>query len=105
MSGRTLLSRQLDRRAFLGGAGFAAGAVVASTLVPLSVVHALPSESAVPLTAALADDPSWIGHVDDACGHWPRYAHSIPYGMARTLNRAPVHIDMVSEPYDHTLMV
>ena len=95
MSGRTLLSRQLDRRAFLGGVGFTAGAVVASTLVPLSVVHAV----------AHTDDPAWIGHVDDACGHWPRYAHSIPYGTARGMGDASVHVDMASEPYDHTLMV
>jgi hypothetical protein len=98
MSGRTLLSLRLDRRAFLGGAGFAAGAVVASTLIPLSVVHALPSELSV-------GDPSWIGHVDDACGHWPRYAHSIPYGTARGMAEVSVHVDMASEPYDHTLMV
>lgn len=101
MSDRPLLSRQLDRRAFLGAAGFAAGTVVASTLVPLSVVHALPSESVVPLSAPMADDPSWFGHVDDACGHWPRYAHPIPYEMAH----ATVHVDMASEPYDHTLMI
>jgi hypothetical protein len=101
MSDRPLLSRQLDRRAFLGGVGFAAGAVVASSLVPLSVVHALPSESAVPLSAASVDDPSWFGHVDDACGHWPRYAHPIPFGTAHPT----VHVDMASEPYDHTLMI
>jgi hypothetical protein len=102
-----LLSRQLDRRAFLGGAGMAAGAVVASTLVPLSVVHALPSQG-VALTAAV-DDPSWTGHVDDACGHWPPYSHPIPYDVGRapgalTADVAP-HIDWATEPFDHTLMV
>jgi len=95
-----LLSRRLDRRAFLGGAGFAAGAAVASTLVPLSVVHALPAASTVALSP-LASDPSWFGHVDDACGHWPRYAHPIAYDVAR----ADVHVDMAVEPFDHTLMV
>jgi len=99
LSGK-LLSRRLDRRAFLGGAGFAAGAVVASTLVPLSVVHALPSASSLALTAT-ADDPSWFGHVDDACGHWPRYSHPIGYDVAR----AERHVDMATEPYDHILMV
>ena len=97
--GAKLLSRRLDRRSFLGGAGMAAGAVVASTLVPLSVVHALPSQG-VALTAAV-DDPSWTGHVDDACGHWPRYSHPIGYDVAR----AERHVDMATEPYDHILMV
>jgi hypothetical protein len=98
MSERHLLSRQLDRRAFLGGAGFAAGAVVASTLVPLSVVHALPSQASVPLTTS---DPLWNGHVDDACGHWPPYSHPIPYGVGR----APEWFASAAEPLDYTLMV
>jgi hypothetical protein len=103
-NGAKLLSRQLDRRAFLGGAGMAAGAVVAATLVPLSVVHALPSQG-VALTAA-ADDPSWTGHVDDACGHWPPYSHPIPYDVGRVSAASlTAHVDFASEPYDHTLMV
>jgi hypothetical protein len=97
---KSLFSRRLDRRAFLGGAGFAAGAVVASTLVPLSVVHALPSGSSVALSP-LPDDPSWFGHVDDACGHWPRYSHPIGYDVAR----AELRVDMAEEPFDHVLMV
>ena len=106
MNGRTLLSRQLDRRAFLGGAGFAAGAVVASTLVPLSVVHALPSEMPVALTAA-AGDSSWNGHVDDACGHWPPYSHSIPYGVGRESGAtfAAATIEMAAAPFYYILMV
>ena len=79
---KPLLSRRLDRRAFLGGAGFAAGAVVATALVPLSVVHALPARGAVALSP-MPDDPSWNGHVDDACGHWPPYAEPIPYNVVR----------------------
>jgi hypothetical protein len=109
MNGSKLLSRQLDRRSFLGGAGIAAGAVVASTLVPLSVVHALPSQGQVALTPA-GDDPSWSGHVDDACGHWPPYSYPISYdvGRAPIALAAPVaatHIDFAAEPYDHILMV
>jgi hypothetical protein len=92
---------KLDRRTFLGGAGFAAGAVVATSLVPLSVVHALPSE--VPLSVAPADDPAWTGHVDDACGHWPPYSHPIPYNLGRA---SEVHIAAAaSEPIDYILMV
>ncbi len=77
-----LLSRRLDRRAFLGGAGFAAGAVVATALVPLSIVHSVPARAQIALTPR-AGDPSWNGHVDDACGHWPPYAHPIPYNVMR----------------------
>jgi len=77
-----LLSQRLDRRAFLGGAGFAAGAVVVSALVPLSMVHAVPSQARVNLMPA-AGDPVWNGHVDDMWGHWPPYAHPIPYNVVR----------------------
>ena len=79
---RPLFSRRLDRRAFLGGAGFAAGAVVATALVPLSIVHAVPAQESLALTP-LPADPSWTGHVDDACGHWPPYSYDIPYNGVR----------------------
>lgn len=96
-----LLSRQLDRRAFLGGAGFAAGAVVASALVPLSMVHAVPSEQTLALTP-MADDPSWNGHVDDACGHWPPYSHPIPYGVGRS-DAAFAAVADAGDSYDYIL--
>ena len=101
-----LLSRQIDRRAFLGGAGFTAGAVVACSLVPLSIVHALPSDESIALTPA-SDDPAWSGHVDDACGHWPPYAHSIPYGVARASQAtfAVAGTGATVEPIDYILMV
>jgi len=89
---KPLLSRRLDRRAFLGGAGFAASAVVATALVPLSIVHAVPAEQSLALTP-LADDPSWTGHVDDAWGHWPPYAHPIPYNVVREPEAFPANID------------
>jgi hypothetical protein len=66
---------RMDRRAFLGQVGLTAGAVVATTMVPLSVVHALPS--GIPLAVSAG---AWAGHVDDAWGHWPPYAHPVPYG-------------------------
>jgi hypothetical protein len=32
--------------------------------------------------ATVAAVPAGVGHVDDMWGHWPRYAHPIPYGTA-----------------------
>jgi len=105
MSRGSLLSRQLDRRAFLGTVGFTAGAVVASTLVPLSVVHAVPAAGSPELTA-LPGDPSWDGHVDDACGHWPPYSYPIPYNVCRATDAAAVAaMDVAVDPVDQILMV
>lgn len=105
MSRGSLLSRQLDRRAFLGNVGFTAGVVVASTLVPLSVVHAVPAADAPELTA-LPGDPSWDGHVDDACGHWPPYSYPIPYNVCRAPDAAAVAAMHVAvDPVDQILMV
>ena len=66
------------RRAFLGSAGMTVAAAVALALTPGSRGAALLGATAVPppaLTGAL--DGDW--HVDDICGHMPRYAHPIPY--------------------------
>ena len=71
---------RMDRRTFLGHASLTAGAVVATSMVPLSVVHALPS--GVPLAVSAG---AWTGHVDDAWGHWPAYSHPIPYGRTETV--------------------
>jgi hypothetical protein len=93
----TVKSVLLDRRAFLSGAGLAAGAVVATSLVPLSVVHALPASlrlSAAPECAA------W--HVDDVCGHWPPYSHAIGYGHRPEV---ALSITAYAEPVDHIFMV
>ena len=70
----------------------AAGAVVATALVPLSIVHAVPAQGAVALTP-MANDPSWNGHVDDACGHWrPRSrGRREPRGHADEVFAANVH--------------
>jgi hypothetical protein len=66
------------RRAFLGGAGMTIAAAVALVLAPgaraaarLGMTPALPP--------ALAEAPQGDWHVDDICGHMPRYAHPIPY--------------------------
>jgi len=71
---------RMDRRAFLGHVSLTAGAVVATSMVPLSVVHALPT--GVPLAVSAG---AWAGHVDDAWGHWPPYSHPIPYGRTETV--------------------
>ncbi len=61
-----------SRRAFLGGAGMSVAAAVALTLAPGARAWAL---SGSPL--AVVPEGDW--HVDDICGHMPRYAHPIPY--------------------------
>jgi hypothetical protein len=103
MTVRAVLSRQLDRRAFLGGFGFAAGAVVASTLVPLSLVHAVPTDSLA--MTPMPGEPEWNGHVDDACGHWPPYSYSIPYNVGRSPDGATVAAAHVAvDPIDLILI-
>ncbi len=66
------------RRAFLGGAGMTVAAAVALTLAPGSRAfsQAAPGTQLPRALVASADD-GW--HVDDICGHMPRYAHPIPY--------------------------
>jgi hypothetical protein len=67
------------RRAFLGGVGMTVAAAVAMALVPGAGALPLPwAAPAVPAAlAALYPQGDW--HVDDICGHLPRYAHPIPY--------------------------
>jgi hypothetical protein len=60
------------------------------------VVHALPGELA--LSAA---EPSGCGSVDDAWGHWPPYAHPIPYGHAPMASGVLAYAD----PIDHLFLV
>ena len=67
-----------SRRAFLGSAGMTVAAAVALTLAP--GVRALPlpgGAAALPPALTGAAEGDW--HVDDICGHLPRYAHPIPY--------------------------
>lgn len=67
------------RRAFLGGVGMTVAAAVAMSLAPgaraLRLGWAAPAVP--PALAALYPQGDW--HVDDICGHLPRYAHPIPY--------------------------
>jgi hypothetical protein len=66
------------RRAFLGGVGMSVAAAVALTLAPGARALALSgTTSAVPQALSAVPEGDW--HVDDICGHMPRYAHPIPY--------------------------
>jgi hypothetical protein len=67
-----------SRRAFLGGAGMTVAAAVALTLAPGARAFA-PSRTIQAVPAALSGAPEGDWHVDDICGHMPRYAHPIPY--------------------------
>ena len=67
-----------SRRAFLGGAGMTVAAAVALTLAPGARAWAL-SGTPLAVPQALSGLPQGDWHVDDICGHMPRYAHPIPY--------------------------
>lgn len=84
----------IDRRSFLGSVGMMAGAVVATSLVPLSIVHAV---TQLPLSPA----PEGTWHVDDMWGHWPRYAHPIGYGHVQS---AQASLLEHAEPIDHIFL-
>jgi len=87
----------LDRRAFLGNASIAAGALIVSGFVPLPSEHT--SQTGRSAAAAASESPGAatdsMGHVDDMWGHWPRYAHPIPHACvqldtASCENAAPI---------------
>ncbi len=73
----TLNGRVLDRRAFLGTMGLAAGVVLVGSVVPVAVTRRTAAIPPGDMSAAHDGGGSW--HVDDMWGHWPRYAHPIPY--------------------------
>jgi hypothetical protein len=62
----------IDRRAFLGRAGIAAGAVAVAGFAPLA-------------SAGAAQPPGSdeFRHVDDMWGHWPPYSHPIPHACSQ----------------------
>jgi hypothetical protein len=68
-----------SRREFLGTMGMSVAAAVAMTLAPGARALPLPwaASPVPPALAALYPQGDW--HVDDICGHLPRYAHPIPY--------------------------
>jgi hypothetical protein len=66
------------RREFLGAVGMSVTAAVALRLAPDAWARSL--QWTPPLPVALAGMyPQGDWHVDDICGHLPRYAHPIPY--------------------------
>jgi hypothetical protein len=66
------------RRVFLGSAGMTVAAAVALALAPGARAAVRVGTTAVlPPAVAGAMEGDW--HVDDICGHMPRYAHPIPY--------------------------
>jgi hypothetical protein len=67
------------RRAFLGGVGMTVAAAVAMTLAPGGRALPLPWSAPVLPEALAGMYPQGDWHVDDICGHLPRYAHPIPY--------------------------
>jgi hypothetical protein len=81
----TLNGRVLDRRAFLGALGLTA----AGTALVLAGAGVLGPREATGAAAI----PDGTGHVDDMWGHWPRYAHPIPYTVVR---HVPIGSDTVA---------
>jgi hypothetical protein len=67
------------RREFLGAVGMSVAAAVAVTLAPGARARPLQwaAPQLPPALAAMYPQGDW--HVDDICGHLPRYAHPIPY--------------------------
>jgi hypothetical protein len=88
----------VGRRSFLGSMGLMAGAVMATSLVPLSAVHAV-AQLPASLSLGGADEGTW--HVDDMWGHWPRYAHPIGYGHVEI-----THVSLLAhaDPIDHIFL-
>jgi hypothetical protein len=80
----------MDRRSFVASLGMMASAAMAVSMVPLSTVHAVVTP---------ASDEGW--HVDDICGHWPRYAHPIGYAHVQS-----VHVSLLAlaDPIDHIFL-
>jgi hypothetical protein len=95
----------VDRRTFLNSVGAAAGALLTIGVAPLAAARGADPEvsahaACAPSAAAdpcVADD--W--HVDDICGHRPRYAHPIAHAPARS---SPVLWESV-DPIDRMLMI
>jgi hypothetical protein len=88
----------VGRRSFLVSMGMMAGAVMATSLVPLSTVHAI---AQLPGSAAPDEAGEGTWDVDDMWGHWPRYAHPIGYGHVQS-----AHVSVVAhaDPIDHIFL-
>jgi hypothetical protein len=88
----------LDRRAFLGSVGLAAGAAIAAAMLPASVAGAAEAD----VGAAANADGLWS--VDVMCGHWPPYSHPIPYGRMEVAETASLASADQSPGLDYMLV-
>ena len=95
---------RLDRRTFLGRLTLTAGAVVAGQFVSLSIARAsaqkgpdAPARLGAGAHAAAPAEGDW--HVDDICGHWPRYAHPIPFAQPQSATVVWEGVDPVDVPF------
>lgn len=87
----TLNGRVVDRRTFLGALALTAAGAGLSLSRAFEGAGAVPARGAdASLMGATAQGP---GHVDDMWGHWPRYAHPIPYTL---VHNVPISLDGVA---------
>ena len=79
------MSEPVDRRTFLGRMTLTAGAVFVGRFMPAPFASAASSAVAASADVAAGAAAAPVGdwHVDDMWGHWPRYAHPIPYARAQ----------------------
>ena len=87
--------RGIDRREFLGVLGLATGGAALAFVLP---ARAMAEQLQLPIAGA-APPLEGDGHVDDAWGHWPPYAHPIPYGQAQFAPAAFLHVNPVDQPF------
>jgi hypothetical protein len=93
----TLNGRLVDRRVFLGALGITAvGTALVLARGGSEAVQGAASREGMRASALPAGD--W--HVDDMWGHWPRYAHPIPYTLVR---HVPISWDAVA-PIDRVFV-
>ncbi len=93
MASVTLNGRAVDRRTFLGAAGLGAGALLMAQFVPIAPAKALPAPVVGSATGMIGEaEANGAWHVDDMWGHWPRYAHPIPYSPAQAMPVSWDHI-------------
>jgi hypothetical protein len=98
---KRMVDPMLDRRAFLHEVTCAGGALMVAAVLPrLSVASSAPEG---PSTTCVGSGPEALGsgHIDDACGHWPPYAHPIPYAQ---ISGTPLNIALV-QPVDRNFML
>jgi len=85
----TLNGRVLDRRTFLGALALTAAGTGLALSRAAEGAGVVPAQGEATFASAVA---AGTGHVDDMWGHWPRYAHPIPY----TLVHQPISLDGVA---------